>query len=239
MYPPRHHATSARCIAAILAATLAWNSAAVAGPIVNVGTSWTLSFNQGSTGQATVSVSNVGDAFAEFNGVALGFVLVPVSGSGTLDLVNFSAPATNPLFTQGPPEYILQAISTLDAPITVSGTDYTSFYPAFAANNTAFNEQLAASQSKNMGTLEFSAADGTLGTWQVYLANQASPQKSFYSTTSPSSDFTFDDLPAIDGSLVLIGTVQVVPEPSTLVGLLAGGVAVAAYRGRKRRARAG
>lgn len=228
-------------LAATAVGAIAWNTAALAGPIINVGTNWSVSFSAGSTGQATASVSNVGDDFAEFNGVALAFVLVPVAGSGTLEIIDFTAPATNPLFTMDPPEYFLLEQSMLDAPITVSGTDYYAYYPAFAANTTSFNEQIVASSSKNLGTLTFSAAEGTLGAWQVYLANQDVPQKTFFSRAAPYGTTSFDDLPAFNGSMVLIGSVFVVPEPSTLVGLATAGVAFGAITicRRRRKARAG
>lgn len=193
-----------------------------AGAIVNVASSWNLSFNAGSSGTATASISNTGDSDAEINSFVLAFLLVPITGSGTLTVDAVAAPASNSLLTQNPPEYVLNEVARLDAPITVTGTDYYDYYPAFGSNTTSYNDLLAAGQTRNLCQLTFSVLEGTAGSWQVYIANQESPQKSFWSKF-PSPDSAFSDVPAANGSAVLIGTVQVVPEPGSLALIMAAG----------------
>jgi len=204
--------------------------------IVNVGTNWSLTLEAGSSAQVTASVANVGDAFAEINGFALAFVLVPVSGAGSLTIDAFDAPASNPLLTQDPPDYFLLPSSTLTAPVTISGNDYSDYYPVSGGNTTDFNELLAVSETRNLGVLTFSAPEGTLGTWNVYLANQSSAVSS-RSRTNPAIESAFSDLPATDGSFVLAGTVQVVPEPSTMALVAVGGSIFGIIATRRRRGR--
>lgn len=222
-------------VATLVLIVVGGNSVVRGGAIVTVGTNWSLSIDAGSSGTATASISNVGDSAAEINSFVLAYSLVPVTGSGTLTLVGFDAPVSNPLLTQDPPEYFLLGASSLDAPITVSGMDYYDYYPALAGNTTSYNESLGAGQTRNLGTLTFSASEGTAGTWQVYLANQESPQKSF-SSKYPSPDSSFSDLPAINGSSVLVGTVEVVPEPGTSGLLAVAGFLLAGRRCAKRSA---
>lgn len=198
-------------------------TAAMAAAVVNLDTGKSLVLQPGGTGSLTLSLTNAGDASALVNSYSLGLLIVPTSGTDAATFDAWTAPATNPLLSDGNAEYTPSdppQLFPLNAPVTISGTDYFDYYPVQAANTNGANDPLAPAATRNIGALSFTAGAGT-GTWAVYVVNQE-PQEgglplSFY-LNAAFADFGFGNLPAVNGASLLVGTVgwTAVPEPASL-----------------------
>lgn len=215
--------SAVRFIAALVAASACHN--ALAAPIVNIATGLSLALQPGGTGSLTMALQNDGDAFAEINFYGFALMFVPTSGTGTMPFSAWSAPASNPLLggttfydPEGTP-----ATQDLTSPVSIDGQDYYSFYLVTGLNDDGLNYQLLPTQTKNVGTLNFTAGPEIEGnsSWDIYVVSQSYSSPGFppsFTATAALVPAVFGNLLGEDGAKLKIGTVTVaaVPEPGTI-----------------------
>lgn len=195
--------------------------AACAAPVVNFTTGLSLNLLQSTTGSLTSSLRNDGTSFAEINSFTLGYTLVQTAGSGTLTFSGWGPPASNKLLSDPDAEFTPTdppTSQTLNAPVNISGTDYFDYFPVQAANTNGFNDQILPAATKNAGTLTFTSGTGE-GTWDLYVVNQQAQSGGLpasFTQNAALAESGFGNLPATNGSFLKIGTISVVPEPSTV-----------------------
>lgn len=214
--------------AAIGACLLASAGTAVAGPIVNFTTGLSLSLPQSGTGSLTMQLTNAGDASQDVNAYTLGIMVVQTSGSGTLTFDSWTKPS-NPVVGDPDAEYTpfgQPQVFQLNAPISISGTNYFDYFSVQVAATDNFNYPLAAGVTKDAGLMSFSSSGQ--GAWDVYVVNQAAQSGGLPVSVlqiNTGTAFGFGNLAATNGASLKIGTITAVPEPSTVV---LAGVAVVA-----------
>jgi hypothetical protein len=127
----------------------------------------------------------------------------------------------------------------LNAPVNISGTDYFDYFPVQAANTNGFNDQILPTATKNVGTLTFTSGTGE-GTWDVYVVNQQAQSGGLpvsFTQNAALAEAGFGNLPATNGAFLKIGSVSVVPEPSTtaVATMAMAGVVMMQWRTYRRR----
>jgi len=201
------------------------------------GTSQTI--NQSGTGTLYISAVNTGTASIDFGALALGIQIVADgSPAGDITLAGVDAPDNSVWFnasTTGPK----------DATLVNGDINGSSGYFAIAITGDVDAEGnygvLAPGETADLAALSFTAAADAYGTWNVFVVNEEYEQSGATVSNITAGDFStvqfanavappFPDT----GVSYQVGSVIVVPEPSTLT--LAGlGCALVGYAAWKRR----
>jgi hypothetical protein len=206
--------------------------------IVYLQSGTTTTINQSGTGTLYISAINSGTASIDFGALALGIQIVAVgSPAGDITLSGVDAPE-NSVWFDASTAPITQKVLENGAINGTSGyfdvriigaTDAEGFYGVLAPGDTA-----------NLATLSFTADASAFGTWNVFVVNEEAESGETVSniTDDTFSTIQFSNLTAPSypdtGVSFQVGSVIVVPEPSTLS--LAGlGCALVGYAAWKRR----
>jgi hypothetical protein len=180
----------------------------------------TTTINQSGTGTLYISAVNSGTTSIDFGALALGIQIVAVgSPAGDITLSGVDAPENSVWFdasTSGPDNGTLVngdingTTGYLEMSI-IGATDAEGFYGVLAPGDTA-----------NVATLSFTADASAFGTWNIFVVNEEAESGETVSniTAGDFSTVQFSNLtaPAFPntGVSVQVGSVIVVPEPSTL-----------------------
>ena len=206
----------------------AWQTV-VATPI-NIDTGNLLSMSPGANSSLVLSATNAnaGSSVTTFNGWTLGLQLLPQGGAtGTLTMTGISNPTTNRALTvPDTPTFINSTLNT-----ATNGT--TAYKYVGISNVDATTTTFALGQSLNLASLAVSSSSTASGVWNLYAVNQSPSQSAWLDVTGLGTDY--GNLPAINGTSLLLGTVSVIPEPGPM--LLAGlaGIVVCSVCGRRRK----
>jgi len=169
----------------------------------------TLQFTQGSSGSLDLSVRSTEAVPVYVNSFLIGVQLVADAGfTGSVSLSGVAAPLTDSLLSDAPTFDVYA--NTLSAGTTVGGTDYVQL---LGANNTNYDNSLAAAALAKLIALTFTASSDALGTWTLYGVNQSSSVSYLANVNSVQTDFT--NLPAADDTVVALATITIlaaVPE---------------------------
>jgi hypothetical protein len=206
--------------------------------IVSLQSGTTTTINQSGTGTLYISAMNTGTASIDFGALALGIQIVAVgSPAGDITLSGVDAPENSVWFdasTSGPDNGTLvngdiNGTSGYREMSIIGATDAEGFYGVLAPGDTA-----------NLATLSFTADASAFGTWNIFVVNEEAESGETVSniTDGNFSTIQFSNLTApafgASGDSFQVGSVIVVPEPSTLT--LAGlGCALVGYAAWKRR----
>lgn len=215
----------------------AWGAA-----IVNIDTGKSLSMQPGESGSIALSFTNVGSESSFMTSYTLALMFVQTGGAGTLTFDLWTGPASNPLLSDPDAEYTpfdQPEPFQLLAPVVISGTEYFDFFNVQGTNTDGFDDPLAAGTTKNVGVVNLSAGFEP-GAWDVYVVNEAPEVGGLPVSFLQLSDlevFGFGNLAELDGAHLLIGSVTVVPEPSSIALVGCGGIALVASWWRRRTAR--
>jgi len=222
--------TSFRSIWLVLALTAFSLRPAIATPI-NIDTGKNLSMSPGTSASLLLSATNAsaGTAVTNFNGWTLGLQLRPQTGAtGTLTMTGITNAATNRALTN--PDVPTFSNATLNT--ATNGTTAYKYLGISNVDNTTTTFSLG--QSLNLANLAISSSAGASGNWNLYAVNQSPSQSAWLDVTGQGIDY--GNLPATNGTSVLVGSVAVVPEPQGIV--LAGSAIAAAgccaWRARRR-----
>lgn len=203
--------------------------AAMASPL-NLDTGVSLTLEPGTSGIMTLSATNdvTGTSITNFNAWSLILQLIPGPGStGTATLLGFTDPAVNPSLgpTSTPPtetSFSFDDQYFLLAP--VNGT--IDAYSVALGNNTASTTTWALGQSYNLADLTVQLSEDATGSWTLFAINDENGSGSWM---APNGNLTaFGNLPTASAggySVLQLGTISAVPEPSSL---MLGGAAVVA-----------
>lgn len=200
---------------------------------LNLDTGKAVSIAPGTTGSITFSVTNV-DSVSEpdFIDWQLGVQIIPTGGNvGTISFGTLGPAASDQV-----PGGSLSITQPTDASLTnpINGTrDYKRLY----IETTDAPSTLLPGNSYNLGTLSLSASADAAGSWDVYAVQENSTKRSYWETQTVFQQ-SFGNLLTGGGDVALrIGTITVVPEPSTagmlVVALGAAGLVVRNRRSRK------
>lgn len=210
--------------------------------IVNIDTGKSLSMEPGESGSVALSFTNVGVESSFMTSYTLALMFVQTSGNGTLTFDFWTGPTTSPLLSDSNAEYTpfdQPEPFQLQAPIVILGTEYFQYFEVQGSNTNGFDDPLAAGITKNVGVVKLSAGSMP-GTWDAYVVNQTPEEGglpvSFLQLAS-GIEFGFGNLAALDGSRLFIGSLTVVPEPSSITLVGCGGLALMASWCRCRAAR--
>jgi len=207
--------------------------------IVSLQSGTTTTINQSGTGTLYISAMNSGTASIDFGALALGIQIVANgSPAGDITLSGVDAPENSVWFdpsTSGPTDG-----NTLENG-NINGTAGYSLVGISGAVDAEGNYGvLAPGETANLAMLSFTAAADAFGTWNIFVVNEEAESGATISniTAGDLSTIQFSNLtaPAFPntGVSVQVGSVIVVPEPSTLT--VAGlGCAVVGYAAWKRR----
>lgn len=200
---------------------------AFASPI-NIDTGKNLGLNPGASGTVTLSLTNApgGSAITTFNAWGMILQLVPQTGAtGSASFSSLLSPSTNPALTD-PGDPLLDPYE-LNSP--QNGT--TSASQLSIGNNSAAVTTFALGQTYNIGDLGIQLSGDASGAWDIYALNDQNNTTSWLNDVGATTAFgnAPTAAPAAYTSTI-IGTVTVVPEPSTLV-MLAGAVATSGWAG--------
>jgi hypothetical protein len=207
--------------------------------IINLGTGIQESIEPGGSGSFTFTLSNVGTTTVpdDFLSWVLGIQLIPLPGTtGTLTLGTLSAGTTNPMPVGGV-DISQPALRSLGAASINGSSDY-YFMQIAAAEQFG---TVSVGQTYEMGSLALTASPDAQGAWDVYTVQQNGNLRRTYFFDGVNDEKEFGNIPFNGGDYSLpLGTVEVVPEPSSvallgLAGLGAGGYAL---RRRSRKAAA-
>jgi hypothetical protein len=233
-FPPRF-------TSCFLASGLALLSAlpAFAASIINLDTGISQSIAPGSTDGFTFTMTNVGTTAApdDFIGWVLGLQFVPQPGTtGTLTVGSLAGGTTNPM-PFGDLQISQPQLATLGSSASLNGS--TQYY--FMGINTLTDlGTLAVGQTYEMGTLSLTASPDALGAWDVFTVQQNSPLFKTYFFDGSAIEQQFGNIPWIVGGVgqgnysLQLGTVAVVPEPSSLALLGMAGLGAGGYAWRRR-----
>ena len=194
-----------------------------------------VSMASGTTAVLSLSATNLpggaGD-ITNFNGFGLALQLIPQAGAtGSLQFAGFSLPLADGILPDpGEPGFELDGITNM-APVngSTTATPIDLFMDETVAQQAATVPQ---GVPRNLGLLQIVSSVNAAGTWTLYAVNDDINRSLWY---SPSGDETpFDQLPAVDGTALTLGTVSIVPEPSAIVfAVAAGGMLAIVARSRR------
>jgi hypothetical protein len=199
---------------------------------LNAGIALTLS--PGSSDAWTITATNFdnGTSVTNWNAFAIAFQPIPGPGAGgSVSLTGVVSPATNPSITT--PSPVGQPVAgNFGAPINGT-TAYTGINISYDAAQTT---TWASGQTYNLATLTFSASGDAFGTWMLYASNPADdeffPQTSWL--TNGAQDRFFGNVPFNENAAtLLLGTISVVPEPSTILLAALGVLCLGAHSHRR------
>ena len=206
--------------------------------IVSLQSGTTTTINQSGTGTLYISAINSGTTSIDFGALALGIQIVAVgSPAGDITFSGVDAPENSVWFdpsTTGP-----NGDTLLNG--NINGTAGYSLVGISGATDAEGNYGvLAPGDTANLAVLSFTAAADAFGTWNIFVVNEEAGSGATVSNISDGnfnsvqfSNLTAPSYPAT-GDSVQVGSVIVVPEPSTLT--LAGlGCALVGYAAWKRR----
>lgn len=224
--------TSFRAICLALAVVgFAWQSARATPIVVDTGKAVSMSAGANSVVVLSATNTNAGTSVTTFNGWTLGLQLLAQAGAtGSVTITGISNPAVDPALTVPDTATFINAVLN-------SATNGTTAYKYVGISNVDnTTTTFALGQSLNLANLAVTSSAGAAGTWSLYAVNQSPSQSAWLDVTGLGTDY--GNLPATNGTSVLVGTVTVVPEPGSL--LLAGlsGVALCAAFGRRQSMRA-
>ena len=197
---------------------------------ISIDTGKSVSMSPGANSVVLLSATNAnaGTSVTNFNGWTLGLQLLAQAGAtGTVTMTGISNPAVNPALTVPDTETFSNALLT-------TATNGTTAYKYVGISNVdATTTTFALGQSLNLASLAVSSSSTASGVWNLYAVNQSSSQSAWLDDTGLGTDY--GNLPAINGTSLLLGTVSVIPEPGPM--LLAGlaGIAVCSVCGRRRK----
>jgi hypothetical protein len=206
--------------------------------IVSLQSGTTTTINQSGTGTLYISAMNSGTASIDFGALALGIQIVAVgSPAGDITLSGVDAPENSVWFNAS-------TVPPSEETLANGAINGTSGYFGVTINGDVENlGVLAAGDTANLAALSFTAGASAFGTWNIFVVNEEAESGAtvsnitdgnfnyvqFSNLTAPA----FTDIPNT-GVSFQVGSVIVVPEPSTLT--LAGlGCAVVGYAAWKRR----
>jgi len=209
---------------------------------VNIDTGSSLSMQPGESGSISLSFTNVGSESSFMTSYTLALMFVQTSGTGTLTFDLWTGPASDPLLSDQDAEYTpfdQPEPFQLLAPVVISGTEYFDYFKVEGTNTNGFDDPLAAGVTKNVGVINLSAGLEP-GTWDVYVVNQEPEVGGLPVSFLQLADldvFGFGNLAVLDGANLLVGSVVVVPEPSSIALVGCGGLTFLALWRRRRAAR--
>ena len=197
---------------------------------ISIDTGKSVSMSPGANSVVLLSATNAnaGTSVTNFNGWTLGLQLLAQAGAtGTVTMTGISNPAVNPALTVPDTETFNNALLT-------TATNGTTAYKYVGISNVdATTTTFALGQSLNLASLAVSSSSTASGVWNLYAVNQSPSQSAWLNVTGLGTDY--GNLPAINGTSLLLGTVSVIPEPGPM--LLAGlaGIVVCSVCGRRRK----
>jgi hypothetical protein len=168
------------------------------------------------SGSITLSfTNNAGDITSNFLAWTLGIQVLPAGPvTNSITLGTLAQSVTNPMPIGGFPDIIQPTLTTLAGGGTINGL--TNFYQ-IGMQTTVFPGTVLSDTSYNMGTLGITASAGASGTWNLYAIQQGGVNFQSFWANGSLADEDFANLPRGAGnSSILIGTINVVPEPGTL-----------------------
>lgn len=185
---------------------------------LTLGTSTSLSLQPGETGNFTFSATNDAGAITNFLGWAIGFQMVPVdSPTGSLTVGFLTQPVVAPM-PPGGIDFTQPNLVTLGSNAVINGQ--TQFWSIGASANDDV-QTVNSLATYNLGSVAFTASlDATPGsTWQIHAVQQAGSFIKSYWTDDNFADAVFGNWPSapVGNTSVQIGTISVVPEPSSLM----------------------
>ena len=205
-----------------------WQPAPATPITIDTGKAVSMSPGANSVVLLSATNANAGTSVTNFNGWTLGLQLLAQAGAtGTVTMTGISNPAVNPALTVPDTETFSNALLT-------TATNGTTAYKYVGISNVdATTTTFALGQSLNLASLAVSSSSTASGVWNLYAVNQSPSQSAWLDVTGLGTDY--GNLPAINGTSLLLGTVSVIPEPGPM--LLAGlaGIAVCSVCGRRRK----
>jgi hypothetical protein len=224
--------TSFRAICLALAVVgFAWQSARATPIVVDTGKAVSMSAGANSVVVLSATNTNAGTSVTTFNGWTLGLQLLAQAGAtGSVTITGISNPAVDPALTVPDTATFINAVLN-------SATNGTTAYKYVGISNVdATTTTFALGQSLNLASLAVSSSSTASGVWNLYAVNQSPSQSAWLDVTGLGTDY--GNLPALNGTSLLLGTVTVIPEPGPM--LLAGlaGVVVCSKLARRRSLRA-
>jgi hypothetical protein len=207
-----------RIEALILGLALALASAgAHAQPLPTLVTGASVFEQPGTTFNFTIQVTNTSSitSINDFTAFFMGYQLIAEPGAvGMLSIVAALQPSSSPVLTSGTIATFFDNQAIL--PTAINGT---TAYTVASLGNDVEPEQgdtIAASQTRNLVTLQVQASANADGRWKLYAVNalDSGNPVSAWQQVNSSTDFAFGNLPAATTSLEI--AVIAVPEPSTV-----------------------
>lgn len=196
------------CLATILMGCV-WQSAQ--GTPVTIDTGKVLSLGAGASSTLVLSATNTnaGSSVTNFNGWTLGLQLLPQAGAtGTLTMTGITNASTDQALTApDTPTFINSTLNT-----ATNGT--TAYKYVGISNVDATTTTFALGQTLNLANLAVSSSAGASGVWNLYAVNQNPSQSAWLDVTGLGTDY--GNLPATNGTSILLGTMTVVPEPGAV-----------------------
>ena len=196
-----------------LALAIAWfaGQSAQATPL-NIDTGKLLSMGAGANSSLVLSATNAnaGTSVTNFNGWTLGLQLLPQGGAaGTVTMTGITNASTNKALT------VPDVPTFFNSTLTTATNGTTAYKYVGISNVDATATTFALGQSLNLANLAVTSSAGAAGTWNLYAVNQSPSQSAWLDVTGLGVDY--GNLPATNGTSVLVGTVTVVPEPGSMV----------------------
>jgi hypothetical protein len=208
---------------------------AVAESVLNLTTGQQWSMDPDSTESIVFTMANDGTTAApdDFIGWVLGLQFVPRSGtSGSLTVGSLSGGPNNPM-PVGTLDITQPSLLPLGSGAVINGL--TNYYFMAMSTLDTFGT-VAVGQTYDMGSLQLTSSADALGTWDVYTVQQNSPLFKTYWFDGSVLEQPFGNLPWVGGGnqSLALGTVEVVPEPSSLALLGLAGLGAGGYAWRRR-----
>ena len=210
---------------------------------LDTGTDTLETMEPGGSGSVIFTLSNSGSSALEtLTGWNLGIQFIPrVSTTGTLTVGSLGPGSINPV-PAGTTELTQPTLLSLGGGASLNGS--TQYYNMGSISTSEY-AILAAGQTYEMGSVALTASGDAAGVWDVYAVQQNSPLFKTY-IWNDAVETAFANVPWVGGGnySVQLGSVEVVPEPSTiallgLAGLGAGGYAETVRRRKRKAAVAG